>query len=160
MPLSINVGLSRKASKDYQSTGYSINVTAELDQSLLARPDELQSQLAALYAHAHEALDNQVAQGPAAGRQGSSQAGDRKAGPVKQPAAAPARTNGNPAPETSSQQRAIVSICNRLNLDPDSEAGQLFNAVLAELSVKQASQLIDHLKAMQPSEPGRNGGGR
>ena len=27
MPLSINVGLSRKASKDYQSTGISINVT-------------------------------------------------------------------------------------------------------------------------------------
>ena len=38
MPLSINVGLSRKASKDYQSTGVSINVTAELDQSLLAKP--------------------------------------------------------------------------------------------------------------------------
>lgn len=31
MPLSINVGLSRKASRDYQSTGVSINVTAELD---------------------------------------------------------------------------------------------------------------------------------
>ena len=29
MPLSINVGLSRKASRDYQSTGVSINVTAE-----------------------------------------------------------------------------------------------------------------------------------
>ncbi len=34
MPLSINVGLSRKASRDYQSTGVSINVTAELDQAL------------------------------------------------------------------------------------------------------------------------------
>ncbi|QOV89759.1 hypothetical protein [Humisphaera borealis] len=37
MPLSINVGLSRKASRDYQSTGYSINVTAELDQALLGQ---------------------------------------------------------------------------------------------------------------------------
>jgi hypothetical protein len=45
MPLSINVGLSRKASKDYQSTGVSINVTAELDQALLAKPDELQQQV-------------------------------------------------------------------------------------------------------------------
>jgi hypothetical protein len=42
MPLSINVGLSRKASKDYQSTGTSINIVAELDQALLAKPDELQ----------------------------------------------------------------------------------------------------------------------
>jgi hypothetical protein len=38
MPLTISVGLSRKASENYQSTGVSINITAELDQSLLARP--------------------------------------------------------------------------------------------------------------------------
>ena len=38
MPLTIDVGLSRKASKDYQSTGTSINLTAELDQALLPRP--------------------------------------------------------------------------------------------------------------------------
>jgi len=31
LPLTVNVGLSRKASKDYQSTGASINLTAELD---------------------------------------------------------------------------------------------------------------------------------
>ena len=42
MPLSINVGLSRKASKNYQSTGVSINIVAELDAALLARPEELQ----------------------------------------------------------------------------------------------------------------------
>jgi hypothetical protein len=40
MPLSVNVGLSRKASKDYQSTGVGINLTAELDQALLAKPDQ------------------------------------------------------------------------------------------------------------------------
>ena len=60
MPLSINVGLSRKASKDFQSSGVSINVTAELDQSLLARPDELQQQIDALYAQAQQALDRQA----------------------------------------------------------------------------------------------------
>ena len=46
MPLSIIVGLSRKAGKDYQSTGVSINVTAELDQSLLTHPDELRQEVA------------------------------------------------------------------------------------------------------------------
>ena len=35
MPLIINVGVSRKASKDFQSAGYSLNPTAELDQGLL-----------------------------------------------------------------------------------------------------------------------------
>src|SRR4051794_24925914 len=64
MPLSINVGLSRKASKDYQSSGVSINVTAELDQSLLARPEELQEQIAGLYAQAELALDRQATAQP------------------------------------------------------------------------------------------------
>ena len=60
MPLTINVGLSRKASKDYQSTGVSINITAELDQSLLAKPEELQAQVDELYSQAQQAIDRQV----------------------------------------------------------------------------------------------------
>jgi hypothetical protein len=31
MPLNVNVGLSKKISRDYQSTGLSVNLTAELD---------------------------------------------------------------------------------------------------------------------------------
>ena len=60
MPLSVNVGLSRKASEDYQSTGVSINVTAEFGQALLAEPDQLQRQIGDLYAQAHHALDRQM----------------------------------------------------------------------------------------------------
>ena len=60
MPLTINVGLSRKASKDFQSTGTSINITAELDQSLLSRPDELQAQVDHLYRQAETALDRRT----------------------------------------------------------------------------------------------------
>ena len=64
MPLSINVGLSRKASKDYQSTGTSINIIAELDAALLAKPDELQKQIDGLYREAQDAIDrNTVAPG-------------------------------------------------------------------------------------------------
>ena len=60
MPLAINVGLSRKASRNFQSTGVSLNVTAELDQSLLARPDELQQEIGNLYAQAQQALEQQA----------------------------------------------------------------------------------------------------
>jgi len=60
MPLSSNVGLSRKASKDYQSTGVSINVTAEFDKALLARPDELQRQIGDLYCQTQTALVRQA----------------------------------------------------------------------------------------------------
>jgi hypothetical protein len=61
MPLTIDVGLSRKASENYQSTGTSINITAELDQSLLARPDQLQQEIDRLYEQANTALDRQTA---------------------------------------------------------------------------------------------------
>ena len=147
MPLSINVGLSRKASRDYQSTGYSINVTAELDQSLLARPEELQQQISALYGQAEAALGRQAGQGAA------------PAPPPHRPA--PAGRNGDtrPVPATASQQRAIQAICRRLNTDPEYEAQQLIGMSFAELSVKQASQLIDSLKASKPTPAGRNGGG-
>jgi len=59
MPLIINVGVSRKASKDYQSSGCSINLTAELDQALLSDTYRLQSEIQRIYAQAETALDNQ-----------------------------------------------------------------------------------------------------
>lgn len=152
MPLSINVGLSRKASKDYQSTGYSINVTAELDQGLLARPEELQQQIAGLYAQVHEALDRQAG-GPVPDQQPERRAstpvnGNGRGG------------NGRVAPATESQKRAIIAICRRLNTDAEYEAEQLAGRPFAELSVKQASELIDELKAAERPAAGRNGGGR
>ena len=157
MPLSVNVGLSRKSSKDYQSTGYSLNLTAELDQSLLARPEELQAQIGALYAHARQALDQQAGQ-PA------SPASPAVSSTVRQ--AAPVVHNGRLAPATQSQKRAISAICRRLGTDPEYESRQLIGVGFAELSVKQASELIDDLKSTEPSspsgqsDPGRNGGGQ
>jgi len=152
MPLSINVGLSRKASKDYQSTGVSINVTAELDQSLLARPDELQQQIGDLYAQAQQALDQQT-QIPE---------------PEQRAAQAAARTNGRPArssgngngrnvsPATDSQKRAIAAIARRMNVDAALEARDIIGEELRDLTLSQASELIDHLKGLQPAN-GRNG---
>jgi len=55
----INVGLSRKASENFQSTGTSINITAELDQSLLGRPNQLQEEIDHLFGQASDALDRQ-----------------------------------------------------------------------------------------------------
>ena len=156
MPLSINVGLSRKASKDYQSTGVSINVTAELDQSLLARPDELQEQINALYAQAEQALD-------------------RQAGAPAQPESRPApsrparnggyrngngnanghRSNGNGGGMTDSQRRAILAIARRAGADAAYECDQIIGTPLDDLTVRQASELIDHLKTLVPAGNGR-----
>ena len=152
--VSINVGLSRKASKDYQSTGVSINVTAELDQSLLARPDELQQEVANLYAQAAQAMDRQ------AGRPEQT-APPPRAGPT--PTAAPTatatamqgnghRANGNGGGMTDSQRRAIIAIARRLNVDPAYEADQVIGTPLDDLSVRQAWELIDHLKSLAPAD--------
>lgn len=157
MPLSINVGLSRKASRDYQSTGYSINVTAELDQSLLAKPDQLQQQIADLYAQAEAALD-------------------RQAGGNATPVTAPGRFNGQIAPNgtnghhrpnghsnghrngdgmTTAQRRAIEAIARRANLDPAQECHDLFGFPLEDLTLRQASGFIDHLKEQAAEVGGR-----
>jgi hypothetical protein len=160
MPLSINVGLSRKASKDYQSTGYSINVTAELDQTLLAKPDELQKQIADLYAQAREALDGQAGTAPAAppdrqnrrppqrngyhGRNGSDSASGN----------GHARSGGN-GQMTASQRRAITAIAERAGVDPNREAIDIAGNELDSLTLREASELIDHLKDLAPASGGR-----
>jgi hypothetical protein len=60
MPLLINVGLNRKASKDFQSVGVSLNLTAELDQGRLSDPPRLQSEIDRIYGQAEEALERQI----------------------------------------------------------------------------------------------------
>ena len=169
MPLSINVGLSRKASRDYQSAGVSINVTAELDQSFLAKPAELQAQVANLYAQADAALERQAAcmgdpepshrrtdnddghavRGNGNGNGRTNGNGDRGYGNGR-------RSNGNGSTATDSQRRAIAAIARRMNVDPAIEAREVLGAELDGLSLRQASELIDHLKSLQPTN-GRNG---
>ena len=144
MPLTINVGLSRKASKDYQSSGVSINVTAELDQSLLARPRELQAEVDRLYDQAEQGLIRQ------ANRAGSDDANGRSGN-----GHTPRTQNGGEM--TASQRRAIWAIARRLGLDPTEEIHHQFGLRLDGLTVREASRAIDHLKSLdQPVS--RNGG--
>jgi CO/xanthine dehydrogenase Mo-binding subunit len=150
MPLTVNVGLSRKTSKDYQSAGRSINLSAELDQVLLARPEELQRQIAALYQQAQHALDTPAAEGEDTHEQ------------PQHPPRSLARGNGNghidPA-MTASQGRAIQAIARKLNVDAFEIARRELGVDPAQLSIRDASRLIDRLKSLgQPN--GRNGGGR
>lgn len=146
MPLTINVGLNRKASKDYQSTGASINLTAELDQTLLARPDELQGAVSELYEQAQLALDRQanggtqepprqrIAHTRSNGANGNGHTGSRT-------------QNGRGM--TQSQRKAINAIADQLGVDPVDEARHEFGIDLERASISEASKLIDHLKSMQ-----------
>lgn len=57
--LRVNVGLSRKLSRDYNSTGFSINLDGELVASV-SDPEALIEQVKELYDLAEEALNRQV----------------------------------------------------------------------------------------------------
>jgi hypothetical protein len=151
VPLIINVGLSRKASENYQSTGMSINISAELDQSLLARSDQLQQEIDRLYGLASDALDRQEAQ---------LQTGADKTVPPGAKANDAHGGNGSSngsvngqavAPMTQAQNRAIVAITQRLGIDACGECRSAFGWDLAKLSIRQASEFIDHLKGLQPA---------
>jgi hypothetical protein len=159
MPLSINVGLSRKASKDYQSTGVSINVCAELDQSLLGRPAELQQQIEDLYRQAQHALDQHgaaPAATPAQGQRVRRPSQSTRSGSYARSSNGNGHGNGNGNGRsngggmTDSQRRAIDAIANRLQIDAYAEAREIVGE-LDQLNVRQASELIDHLKGLTPA---------
>src|SRR5207249_4339569 len=141
--------------------------TAELDQSLLARPEELQKQVANLYAQAESALEQQA--------NGMSQREPSARSAYDYRGAAPSngnnghtnvergysRSNGNGNGHrngggmTDSQRRAITAIGRRINVDPTFEVRDLFGAELDTLTIRQASELIDHLKSIQANGNGR-----
>jgi hypothetical protein len=181
IPLSINVGLSRKASRDYQSRGASINVCAELDHSLLARPDELQRQVDDLFAQASAALDRQAGMPgrtapslpPSNTGYGESRSTRAHGGPTCNGGNGEAHRggsrqspNGNGHPNgiddgsraaslTHNQRRAILAIAKRTNVDVDAECRDVVGDKLDNLTLRQASELIDHLKGIEPARNGR-----
>jgi hypothetical protein len=162
MPLTVNVGLSRKTSANYQSAGTSINLTAELDQSLLADPPRLQSEIDRIYAQAEEALERRargVESHPVTTM--TTMTADSEKVPhgaaLKRGAHPHGSLNGNPnagngvhqgaiRPATESQLKALGVICKRNGLDLNGEAHDEFGVAANDLDVRQASQLIDALK--------------
>ncbi len=140
MPLIINVGLSRKSSQNYQSSGVSTNLTAEVDQGLLNEPQQLQRRIDDLYGQAEHAIARQL--------------GER----TDRPGGGNGRRAGNGAAMTASQARAIEAIGRRMGVDVADEVRRTFGWMVDDLDIRQASQVIDHLKTLRPAQ--RNGGGR
>ena len=59
--LKANVGISRKLSKDFQSTGFSLNIEGEI-LSTLDDPEAVIERIRELYGVAEEALDRQISE--------------------------------------------------------------------------------------------------
>ena len=150
MPINLTVTRNRKVSKNYNSEGHGVSITVELDQGLLGRPDQLRQEIDRLYDEAEAALDRQTNgadQAPTPSDNGSSNGNG-------------AHTGDRLPAMTDSQNRAITAIAKRLGLSPVEEARNVLGAEFKDLSIRQASKLIDKLKSLQAEPANRNGGGR
>src|SRR5262245_7623485 len=66
MPLTLNVGLSRKIGEaNYGSRGASVNVETELDSGVVQEPDKLKERIRQLFGLARSSLDEELNGKPA-----------------------------------------------------------------------------------------------
>ena len=163
MPLKLSVGQSRKVSENYNSRGFSLQIEAELPANAIDDATTVAETANHLFQLCDDLLEDQVRQ--ASPEQTGN--GNGKHQPVRSARPAEARadrknghsvpasnnnhsgngSNGNGRPITGAQSKAIINMANRLDQDVDALVEERFGAGgLAELTVSEASQLIDQLK--------------
>jgi len=148
MPLKLNIGSSKKIGlPDYGSKGASINLELELDSSLVNAPQQLQTHIRSLFQQARDGVEAELfGREPTAGnsRNGSTSNGN---GQHRQ-------SNGRRA--TDSQVRALHAIANRQKIDLRDLLDRKYQIGRPEdLSLQEASQLIDELKGESLQKGGR-----
>lgn len=176
MPLKLSIGQTRKVSENYNSRGFSVHIEAELPANAVDDADTIASSANHLFQLCDDLLAEQVRSAqngdgsPPQSQSGrtlpkppthapNSRAGDHTNG-SSSPARPPAPRNGNNGhangrPITAAQSKAITNMARRLNRDPDVLVdGEYGLRSMSELSVSQASQIIDQLKQeIEAGEP-------
>lgn len=151
--IKLNCGVSRKVGEpNYGSRGASVNVELELESATVQDPKLLHEKIRRLFALAKTSVDEELGLANAPAMPPAS-----NPAPNSQPphhTGAPANGNGG-KPATDSQLRAIWAISNQLGLDQDAEAHRMYQRPASQLSVPEASRLIDHLKQVQGACGGR-----
>lgn len=151
MPLKLNVGASKKVGENnFGSRGASINVEMELDSALVNDPPKLQERIRQLFGLVRLSLAEEL--------NGN---GNGSHSPSNGAASATGREqhndgNGNgssqrsspPRPATQSQVKAIFAITRAQGLNVNQLLRDRYHVGKPEeLSIKEASQLIDSLKS-------------
>jgi hypothetical protein len=132
--LKLNVGFNRKTGEaNYGSRGASVNLELELDSSLIGDADRLKDRIRQLFLLAKASVEEELAgNGAPAGSNGSGNG--------------QARSTARRA--TASQARALRAITERHKLDLHALLRDRFHVDQPEeLSITEASALIDELKA-------------
>jgi hypothetical protein len=156
MPLRLNVGVSRKLGlPEYSSAGASCNLELELPEGLLQTDlDEFQHRVRDAYVAAHQAVNDELARlqaqgGAASGPTGRvvDRGGREGVRDDDRPAPRPGAGRSGPSrPATPSQVKAILSIARKQRADLDGLLGELGVTRPEDLSLADASRLIDQLK--------------
>lgn len=145
--LKLNVGLNKKIGEaNYGSRGASINVELELDGSVVTEPSKLQDRIRQLFNLVRSSLaeelngnGNHVDQ-PGNNGQNNNQTGNGPSQASQKP--------GRPA--TQSQVKALHAITRNQRVNLEQLLRQRFQVNRPEdLTLKQASQMIDDLKNNQ-----------
>ncbi|QDT70354.1 hypothetical protein MalM25_33020 [Planctomycetes bacterium MalM25] len=172
--LRVNVGLSRKLTKNYDSTGFSINLDGEVC-SPLDDPETLIAKVRELYDVADQALRDQIER-----HESDSAIAHHDVAPVTARPSAPPRTppvnriaatpeatqtpaagtalgNGKPdEPATNKQVQYLVSIGKRSGLSTPELEGRIADILgkpvgLYDLTKREAGTVLDRLTAEQPA---------
>ena len=146
MPVKLNIGLSRKVGEaNFGSRGASVNLEVELDSGIISDQQRFQERVRALYAQARKSINAELdlpSEDPAIEQPVSESNGNTAA---RNGNGSPSRQEGESA--TQSQVRAIFAIGRRQGLDPKAVVLERFGLErLEDLSIRQASSLIDDLK--------------
>jgi hypothetical protein len=171
--LKLNVGTNRKVGlPDYGSAGASCNLEVELDTSLFHDLDGLHHVIRKAYAACNQAVQDELARlkaptTPEASSEIKPEVIEVRTAPtvkgVRVTTAAPNGSGGNPRPATVSQARAIRAIAARRRIDLPGLLHDRFGlANVSELGIREASELIDELKADEVAGSGNahtNGNG-
>jgi hypothetical protein len=155
MAVTVNVGFSRKVGEpNYGSRGASVHLEVELDRSAIEDGERFRLEMERIFERVRDAVDRELQRNlprssePQADLDECSEAIHSQNG-----------RNRAPRPATSNQVRAIQAIAQHRGVDLRQLLEGEFNAkTVEELTIVDASQLIDRLKSFPiPSDDNSTG---
>jgi hypothetical protein len=165
----VNIGLSRKISRDYQSTGYSVNIEGEI----LAPPEQVETvlkQIHGLYTLAEQALEREIDRDqseqaigrrdetppPQPQRNGYHDRGQERPAPRMPEQDNQRPQNGKEEPATNKQVQYVLTLGKRQGLSK-TQVEERIQEVLGkrltvyQLTKREAGQVIEALMQEAPT---------
>jgi len=143
--MKVSVGLTKKiGDTNYGSRGASVNVELELESSLVSEPAKLQERIRQIFGIVRTSLAEELN----GNGHGAAQNTNRANGHAKTEGPASNAGTRQPRAATQSQVRAIHAIAKSQGIQLARLLGGRYQVDRAEdLTIKQASELIDSLKS-------------